>query len=86
MTSCIDLAALGVLVTEKEDDLLRRHEEIKESYEERGKCVLNDFVGFYADRARDAYILGMPDVCSFLSGKSLEEALSIEYNRKKRAR
>jgi hypothetical protein len=75
----IDLRSIEVLPQETDETILRRHAEIQQYHEHRGKCVLDDLVGFCIDRARDTYILGMPDACSFFSGKALEEALSIRF-------
>jgi hypothetical protein len=78
----INLGELQVLPLERKDSIYGRHTEIEKLYDRRGRLVLDDAVGFCIDRARDAYILGMQDICSFLSGKSLEEALSFKYERK----
>ena len=79
-----DLTAYGIPVKEKDID--RRCKEIEPLDVKRGKYALHDLVGYCIDRAKDAYILGMPDVCSLFSGKSIEEALSIAYRRKKESK
>ena len=68
-----------------DNTILGRRAEIQPHHEQRGKCVLEDLVGFCIDRARDTYILGMPDACSFFSGKALEEALAIRFANKTKA-
>lgn len=78
----INLKELGVLPSADGTDFYRRLSEINGFYEERGKLTMESIVGFCIDRAKDAYILGMSEVCSFLCGKSIEEMLSIQFEGK----
>lgn len=80
LIAVVDLKTYGIMVTESE--IVRRYGQIEPYESKRAQHVLLDVVGYCIDRAKDAYILGMPEVCSFLSGKSLEEALSFEFDRR----
>ena len=75
----IDLMQLQVLPLESKETIYQRHTEIAPLRTRREKLTLDLFVGYCIDKARDMYILGEPDVCSFLSGKAIEEALAGKY-------